>query len=219
MSSRPNAVKILVAEGDSLNRLHLQSLLTGWGYQVELACDGTEALRRLQQDDSPRLVLLDCVLPGIDGVEVCQRVRAQPCASPPYLILLSVRHAKADIVHGLDSGANDYITKPFDDNELQARLHVGKEVVTLQERVACQVRELEDALNQVNQLRGLLPICTHCKKINRDQDQGYWEQVEKYITRHAGVRFSHGICPNCWETEVQPQIDQLKAEGRRQKAE
>jgi CheY-like chemotaxis protein len=201
-------VKILVAEDDNLYRTFLQALLTDWGYEPELVRDGVEAARRLEAEDSPRLALLDWVMPGLNGPEVCRRVRGRPSPEPVYLILLTARDAKSDIVAGLESGANDYVVKPFDPAELQARVRVGWNVVQLQHNLACRVRELEEALGQVKQLRGLLPICSYCKKIRRDQD--YWEQVEGYIARHADVQFSHGICPSCWEKEVQPQLEQFK---------
>jgi response regulator RpfG family c-di-GMP phosphodiesterase len=115
--------------------------------------------------------------------------------------LLTGRDAKADVVAGLLAGANDYVTKPFDREELRARLHVGRQVVELQHSLAARVQQLEKALSQVNSLEGLLPICTYCKKI-RD-DNNYWEQVETYLLDHSEVRFSHGICPDCLQREME----------------
>ncbi len=110
----------------------------------------------------------------------------------------------------MQSGANDYVIKPFDRAELQARVRVGQNVVELQRSLAQRVRELEEALSQVQQLQGLLPICSYCKKI-RD-DRNYWQQVETYVSRHTQMRFSHGICPDCWETEVKPQLSRYAAQ-------
>src|SRR5205823_6467310 len=121
-----------------------------------------------------------------------------------YLILLTAREAKEDIVVGLLNGANDYVTKPFDRNELEARLQVGRRVLELQHSLATQVRELEEALCQVKLLQGLLPMCCYCKKI-RD-DNNYWQQLEHYLSEHSDARFSHGICPECWENKVEPQL-------------
>jgi CheY-like chemotaxis protein len=170
---------------------------------------GVDRLRRLgrpgsAEPDAPRLALLDWMMPGLDGPDVCRKVRGQAGREPPYLILLTSRGAKEDVVVGLHSGADDYLTKPFDRGELQARLQVGRRILTLQHSLADRVRELESALAQVKQLQGLLPICCYCKKI-RD-DQNYWQQVEQYIGKHSAARFSHGICPECWQKEVCPQF-------------
>lgn len=200
---------ILIAEDDSFSRLLLQRMLAEWGYAVTAVADGTEAWQVLQRDDAPPMAVLDWIMPGVNGVEVCRLVRERPTTVPPYLILLTARDATGDVVTGLQSGANDYVTKPFDRDELQARIAVGRTVVELQQSLAARVLELEDALAHVKQLRGLLPICSYCKKI-RD-DQNYWRQVEDYISQHTDARFTHGICPDCYDKEVRPQLDQWGA--------
>jgi response regulator RpfG family c-di-GMP phosphodiesterase len=124
---------------------------------------------------------------------------------PPYLILLTARARKEDVVTGLESGADDYVTKPFDRSELLSRVRTGERIVGLQANLAQRVRELEEALAQVNRLQGLLPICSYCKKV-RD-DGNYWHEVERYIADHADVHFSHGICPNCWYDVVAPELE------------
>src|SRR5205823_6098547 len=115
-------------------------------------------------------------------------------------------HEKIDVVAGLESGADDYVTKPFDQQELQSRVRVGERMLALQGRLTDRVRELEEALSHVKQLKGLLPICCYCKKVRDDRD--YWEQVDAYLARHAEMRFSHGICPDCWQREVETQLPQ-----------
>jgi CheY-like chemotaxis protein len=175
--------------------------LTEWGFEVLAVADGVQALQALTDTDGPKLAILDWIMPGLDGVEVCQQLRALSTAEPVYVILLTSRDAKADIVAGLAAGANDYVTKPFDRSELQARLRVGQRVVDLQHNLAARIHELEDALAQVKQLQGLLPICSYCKKV-RD-DKNYWQQVEAYIGERAGVQFSHGICPDCLNQQME----------------
>jgi phosphoserine phosphatase RsbU/P len=147
------------------------------------------------------------VMPGVEGPALCRLLRAERPDWPAYLILLTGRGSKEDLVEGLRSGANDYVTKPFDRAELQARLQVGCKVVELQQSLADRVRELEAALAQVKQLEGLLPICCYCKSV-RD-DHNYWQQVETYLGARTNAQFSHGICPSCFEKVVQPQLDAL----------
>jgi len=199
-------MKILVADDDPVSRLMLRSLLTGWGYEVTAVADGAEAWGVLRCEGAPSLAVVDWMMPGLDGPEVCRRLRERPHPTPAYVLLVTSRGAKADIVAGLRSGANDYVVKPFDLEELQARVQVGRTVVELQQALGARVRELEEALTQVRQLQGLLPICCYCKKVRDDRD--YWQKVEDYLGEHAGVQFSHGICPQCWEREVRPQLGQ-----------
>ena len=120
------------------------------------------------------------------------------------MILLTVRDSQQDVVTGLRNGANDYITKPFDQKELLARVRIGVRLIELQQTLIDQAQELHNALDQVKQLGGLLPICTYCKKI-RD-DQNYWQQVETFIGKHTEAQFSHGICPECVELHIKPQL-------------
>ena len=109
------------------------------------------------------------------------------------------------MITGLQAGADDYVTKPFDHEELRARVQVGIRIIELQTMLERQVVELQDALTRVRQLSGLLPICSYCKKV-RD-DGNYWQQVEQYVSTHSNVQFSHGICPDCYAKVVQPQLD------------
>jgi DNA-binding response OmpR family regulator len=148
--------RVLIADDDQLSLRKLEFLLTNEGFGVSTATDGDEALEQLEADDPPPLAVLDVVMPKVDGFEVCRRVRARPRAVPPYLILLTVKSAKEDIVKGLEAGANDYVAKPFDQAELLARLRVGLQVLTLQLRLAERVEELEDALARMRHLQFLL---------------------------------------------------------------
>ncbi len=143
----------------------------------------------------------------MEGIEVVRQTRALAAPPPIYLILLTVRDSKQDIVAGLKAGANDYITKPFDKTEMLARVGIGKQMVQLQQALTERVAELRDALQSVKQLGGLLPICSYCKKI-RD-DQNYWQQVEAYVGKHSDAKFSHSICPQCYEEIIKPQMVQL----------
>jgi DNA-binding response OmpR family regulator len=193
-------MKILIAEDDLVSRTMLSRLLTSWGHEVVVTVDGRAAWEMLQKDDAPKVAILDWMMPEIDGPEVCRRNHGLARQEPTYVILLTAKDRTEDLVVGLESGANDYLVKPFDRRELQARLRVAERVVALQREVADRVRELQDALGQIHQLQGLLPICSYCKKI-RD-DGNYWQQLEGYLSRNTGVRFSHGVCPECYEKVV-----------------
>jgi phosphoserine phosphatase RsbU/P len=188
-------MKVLIAEDDPVSRRLLQAALIKWGYEVVVTANGKEAWQALQSPDAPSLLVLDWLMPEMDGVEVCRQARQTPALKSAYILLLTSRGSKEDIVQGLEAGADDYVTKPFDHGELRARVQVGSRVVQLQSALADRVKELEEAIANVKQLQGLLPICSYCKKI-RD-DGNYWHRVESYITGHANVRFSHGICPDC----------------------
>ena len=119
-----------------------------------------------------------------------------------YLILLTGNQDQKDVVAGLESGADDYITKPFSWDELRARLRIGSRIVGLQQTLAARVDELQEALANVKRLSGLLPICAYCKRIRNNQD--YWMQVEQYLAEHSEAEFSHGICPECLQTPAVP---------------
>jgi DNA-binding response OmpR family regulator len=189
-------MKILIAEDDAVSRLLLENVLRDWSYDVVTAGDGLAAWDALQQPEPPRLAIVDWQMPGLDGLEVCRRTRANPATASVYVLLLTGKGGTDNVVQGLRSGANDYLTKPFDLDELSARLGVGRRVVELQQSLAERVAELERTLAQVKRLQGLIPICAWCKRVRNDAN--YWQQVEEYIGEHSGARFSHGICPQCF---------------------
>lgn len=197
-------MKILVAEDDPISRRLIESRLRKQGHELVLVNDGVQAWTALEGDSSLSMAILDWMMPGMTGPEICVRARRSEAARQAYLILLTARAGKQDLVEGLGSGADDYITKPFDFEELRARVQVGERVIRLQNSLTERVRELEEALGNVKLLQGLLPICLYCKKI-RD-DQNYWQQVDRYIGEHSEVRFSHGVCPDCYEKVVKPEI-------------
>jgi phosphoserine phosphatase RsbU/P len=202
-------MKILIADDDRVTRRMLEFLLTEWGYETVVVCDGLTAWQMLQGSDAPKLAILDWLMPGMEGLEICRRIRQLPTRQPTYLILLTVKGNRQDIVAGLRGGADDYITKPFDLEELQARVHTGYRIVGLQRGLNDHVKQLEDALSRVKQLQGLLPICSYCKNIRDDQD--YWQRVEDYIATHSEVRFTHGICPSCYRDRVEPELARMRA--------
>jgi DNA-binding response OmpR family regulator len=139
---------MLVADDDPVLRRLAQATLQRAGYTVQATGDGEAALRALQGSDPPLLAVLDWIMPGMYGVEICRQLRAGPMAIRPYVILLTSKRRSQDIVEGLAAGADDYIPKPFTVEELRARVQVGTRIVTLQLQLQERVRALEAALSQ-----------------------------------------------------------------------
>ena len=188
-------MEILIADDDSVARMLLDSVLENWGHQVVVVNDGQQAWDILSQPDAPRLAIVDWMMPRVDGPELCRRIRRTQETLGLYVILLTSRRDPADIISGLQAGADDYIVKPFEPEELRARLGVGLRVVALQNSLNAKITELKQALAQVHTLQGLIPICAYCKRIRNEAE--FWERVESYITARSDARFSHGICPDC----------------------
>jgi sigma-B regulation protein RsbU (phosphoserine phosphatase) len=191
-------MRVLVADDEPTGATILSRSLTRWGLDVVLVHDGEEAWRTIDQDGGIKMAILDWMMPHADGPELCRRIRQDERHARMHVILLTTRDSRADVVAGLDAGADDYLIKPFDPEELRARVNVGIRVIELQDRLADRVVELQEALSKVKQLSGLLPICSYCKRIRGDEN--YWERVESYISEHTDAKFSHGICPECYKT-------------------
>jgi DNA-binding response OmpR family regulator len=211
MEKPQKAVRILIAEDDKVSRFVLENALVKCGYDVVVTTDGDEAWRALHEPDPPSIAILDWMMPGLDGLEVCRRIRQDPTKQSTYVILLTARANKEDLVLGMEAGADDYISKPFDREELRVRVEAGARMIRLQQKLADRVQDLADALAKVRQLQGLLPICSYCKRIRNDQN--YWQQIENYIADHSGAEFSHGICPQCYEKFVTPQLQKRVIPG------
>jgi len=148
-------LKILIAEDDLTTRAIMSAVVRNWGFEPIEAEDGEAAWKILQQDDAPRLLLLDWEMPNLDGIALCRRIRLSNHSDPPYIILLTARQGTNDLVKGLESGANDYVSKPFDNMELQARLNVGRRVLELQADLNA-VREALAFQADHDELTGLL---------------------------------------------------------------
>lgn len=201
------SLQVLVADDEPVSRTVVGAMLKKAGYAVSFAVDGEQAWTVLSGPNPPAIALLDWEMPGLAGPEVAERIRARGEQTPTYVILLTSRDSSADIVTGLKAGANDYVTKPANEDELVARVNVGARVVELQTALAERVRSLEEALANVKALQTLLPMCAYCKAIRNDQN--YWEKVETYFHEHSGVSFSHSYCPTCYDRFVKPQLDAL----------
>lgn len=188
-------LRALVADDDGVTAMVLAASLRTWRFDVTVVHDGEAAWREIEGNAPPSLAILDWMMPGIDGITLCGRIRGREEARAMYVILLTSRDSRDDRLAGLAAGADEYLVKPFDAHELRARVQTGVRVLTLQQHLVGKIAALEEALANVRQLRGLLPICSYCKRIRNDGD--YWQQLETYITAHSDAQFSHGICPSC----------------------
>jgi len=190
-------MRILIADDDPVSRRLLAALSERAGYEVVTAADGDAAWEVLQKADAPNLVTLDWIMPGLDGIDICRRLRAGPRDRPTYVIMVTSREGKQDVVAALGAGADDFVTKPFDTSELNARLAVGRRVIDLQCTLNDRITELSAAIEHVKTLQGIIPICMHCHKIHSDAES--WQRIEQYIEAHSDAHFTHGLCPQCLE--------------------
>jgi signal transduction histidine kinase len=148
-------VKILVAEDNAFYACMVEAAARGWGYEVVIARDGAEAWQALCGDDPPKLAIVDWLMPGLDGLELCRRLRATPRAEPTYVIMLTAKGGKENLIAGLTAGADDYLVKPFDLDELRSRIQVGRRIVDLQANLAARVKELEYALSGAQKMEAV----------------------------------------------------------------
>jgi DNA-binding response OmpR family regulator len=178
-------MKVLVADDDAVSRAILDKLLRRIGYEPVLAAGGREALGQIKREEIP-LLITDWQMPEIDGPELCRRLRAPGRKVYTYIVLLTTLSGRSRFLEGLSAGADDFLTKPVDGDELAARLKVGERIVGLQ--------------RDLRRMEGLLSICMHCKKIRQDTS---WVPVDEYITHRTAASFSHSLCPECMKRQIE----------------
>jgi DNA-binding response OmpR family regulator len=179
-------MNILIADDDSTSRIVLSATLKKLGHQVTVTRNGAEAWTTFETTEVP-LLISDMVMPDVHGLELCRRIRAANRPDYTYIILLTSVGGQSGHLVGMRAGADDFINKPLDEEQLVVRLVFAERILNLQ--------------SQIEQLSGLLPICCVCKKV-RD-DQNYWQQVKSYISKRTDARFSHGYCPDCFKNALQ----------------
>jgi sigma-B regulation protein RsbU (phosphoserine phosphatase) len=188
-------MRILMAEDEGVSRLVLGSKLKELGHEVIEARDGTEAWTLFQKEPA-QVIVTDWMMPGMDGGEFCELVRARVDQPYTYIIVLTSLSSKGSYMEAMGAGADDFLTKPVDMDELTARLRVAQRVLALQ--------------TEVQLMQRLLPICMYCRKIRDNDaswdDQSSWQELEAYVAEKDDVRFSHGICKDCFEKRVEPQL-------------
>lgn len=186
-------MRVLLVEDEPLARQRATGLLARLGHEVAAAEDGLEAWASWQKGAFD-VVLTDWSLPGLDGLELCRRIRAERRSGYTCVVVQTVRSGKQNYLAAMDAGADDFLEKPLDLDTLGARLGV-----------AARVRDLYQELDR---LRGLIPICSYCKKVRSDGD--YWQQVEAYVAARSHALFSHTVCPECYEGIMLPDLEDWK---------
>jgi phosphoserine phosphatase RsbU/P len=186
-------MKILIVEDDFDARDLLQVMLGLDGHEVVAAVNGEDGWAKFQ-DEHFSVVISDWLMPETDGLELCQRIRSSETTRYSYFILLTALQGKSNYLEAMRSGADDFVSKPYDADELRARLLVAERIVGLQHRM--------------KHLEGILPTCMYCKKIRDERDQ--WVNIEQYITQRTEASFSHGVCPVCYENVVKPELNRIR---------
>ncbi|PKK89751.1 MAG: response regulator [Candidatus Wallbacteria bacterium HGW-Wallbacteria-1] len=191
---------ILAVDDEYANLFLLKGLLEN-RFRIIEAKDGQEAVDTALRE-RPDLILMDVMMPVMTGLQACAALKERAETRDIPIIMITAKTGDESLKNALEVGAFDYVTKPFSEVELVARmgnaLKLRDQIDTLKKlnlEKAKLIIELRDAFAQVKTLRGLLPICSSCKKIRNDG--GYWSQIEEYITLHSDAVFSHGICPDC----------------------
>ena len=186
-------MKLLVAEDDPLSRRMLASAVQSTTVEVLVASDGIEAVR-LVEEHAPPVILLDWQMPLLDGLSVCRIIRERASAFRPHIIMVTCRDSTDDVVAAFAAGADDYVTKPYDLAQLRARVWAGIRLALRDEAFVHERSRLKTALAQLHSLPDVVPICASCKRVRAE---GEWYPIDQFVSRHAGVHFSHGLCPEC----------------------
>ncbi|WP_028579961.1 response regulator [Desulfogranum japonicum] len=198
---------LLLLVDDSPSNLHVLSEALGTHYDIRIASNGSSALQFVHEQVKPDMILLDVMMPEMDGYEVTRRLKSSPYTNDIPIIFITAKNSTEDEEYGLSLGALDYISKPFDLVIVQARVRNLLQLKRQQDELVRQKKQLEKALREIKVLQGFLPICSHCKQI-RD-DQGYWNNLEAYISRHSEARFTHTLCPQCAD-KLYPELKKRK---------
>ncbi|SHO47957.1 response regulator [Desulfopila aestuarii] len=194
------SARILVVDDNTANIDVMLAFLEAEGYDLSIATNGETAIK-IARHSRPDLILLDVMMPGMNGFETCRELKADERTREIPVIFVTAKKEVEDIVSGFQSGGVDYISKPFRQEEVLSRVSTHlrlRRLVVAQERL---ITKLNGALAEVDTLRGLLPICSYCKKIK--DEKGAWKKLETYIRTHTQANFSHGICPECLEKAFQ----------------
>ena len=190
-------IMVLVVDDDPDILFATARIVKKAGYTVIKASSATEC-QEVIRENLPDLILLDVVLPDMEGIDLCKKIKNDPDYNGIYIILLSGKRTSSDEQsEGLDTGADGYIARPVSNRELTARVNAMVRILSAERERDRLIIELQEAQSKIKTLSGMLPICAYCKKI-RD-DKGYWNRLETYIKEHSEAEFSHSICRECAE--------------------
>lgn len=203
MAGNESVSSILVVDDNHDNLRLLTGLLNDHHYKVRLATNGKRALATIRKE-APDLVLLDIMMPEMDGFKVCRQLKEDEQTADIPIIFISALNEISNKTEAFSVGGVDYITKPFKSQEVLARIETHLTIRQLVIDLEGKNLQLQQALDEIKTLRGIIPICANCKNI-RD-DKGYWHQIEVYIRDHSEADFSHGICQDCVKI-LYPDID------------
>lgn len=182
-------MKVLVVDDDPVASAVIDAALRKHGHECALATDGEAGWARFSREPFS-VIVSDWMMPGLDGLELCRRVRARPGDYTYFILISNLSASGENLRHAADAGVDDFLNKPVNAQELWLRLRVAERILKF--------------ANQVKQLESFIPICSYCKKV-RD-DQNYWSQIESYINSRTGSQFSHGVCPHCYDAVLVPQM-------------
>jgi DNA-binding response OmpR family regulator len=186
-------MRILIVEDDLDARDLLRVLLGLDGHEVVSAGNGQQGWDKFQSETFS-VVISDWLMPEADGLELCRRIRASESTRYCYVILLTALQGKSNYLEAMRAGVDDFVLKPYDPDELRARLLVAERILGLQHRV--------------KRLEGILPTCMYCKRIRDECDS--WVHIEQYISQRTEASFSHGVCPDCYHNVVRPDLDRIR---------
>ena len=203
-NSGATPTRVLVAEDNEKTRTALVFLLQRHGYDVTVANDGQAALDILLGANPPHIALLDWEMPRLDGIHVCLGVRTMPSRHYTYIVILTAHDEASDVLAAFAAGVDDFLSKPVDSAQLLARLRCGERVLALEKRGDERIAELAKAIEEVRQLKHLVPLCMHCKKV-RD-GSGCWRKMDAYMQERTRTDFFNGACPECIESGMMPPL-------------
>lgn len=188
---------IVIAEDDLVTRRLIEKILRDEGHDVTALCTGQEAWAHLERHPV-QVIVSDWNMPDMDGLDLCRRVRALQRETYTYFILITAATRNAANIHAaVAAGVDDFLSKPANPVEISMRLHVASRILSY--------------AGQVRQLESLIPICSYCKKV-RD-DSNLWQAVDQYLSQQTGRDLSHSICPECYRTVVQKELEDLRGHG------